>query len=238
MKKTTRRMITLLLALVMAFSVSSTCFAAAASQATEEDLAIQAAIDMVLADYPGAKITVSEDGQVHALLPKEISAPQTRAATSQYAPEGGYYSFSYTPAPIGNYPLAITYMVKEDAEGFVKMLNDQNLASEIWNIVHTNSSNLATILTPVINKLGVNINLKFLSFILSIGTVGILADLNAGDASRALSGSNGLKIIRGFAVTGTGSVAVNLYQGWDGQYVNPEPYAGYNPTFHPGEYRI
>lgn len=238
MKKTHRKFISFLMAIVLAFTSFQLCVVSASA----EEIVIGNVIEKIHNQYPNADIEVDENGVINVYLENtdDNIATYATSSTSTYAPNGGAWTdfsppwYYYLQTPV-NLPLLKSYLPADEAGMLYKALNEENLLDYIKNI-YDECRNIASVIVDVYNVFDVECNEDEILFALTDECYKLYKYVNITSFNRAYTGSSGNKVCIEF--TTCDGVPVNYYSAWTGNYVNADSWEDCSPTFRHGVYYV
>ena len=207
--------------------------------ASNEEIRRQNIIESILEKYPNADINIGEDGAINVFLPNiQTAAPFSTTVYRLYAPEGGTYTGFYPPSGVlpEESPVFISYMPGETARFFRDVREDKNLFYDILDFYVSYQQNVDETLAFVAARLGYSITPATLMAVVVCTSFVALQWLDVYSINKAMAAGTADSIC--LITTNTGGLFVNTYLGWGKEYVTPDPYANWNPTWRPEEWPI
>ena len=228
-----KKIISLILALVTIFSLTTPCFAL-----EEQKSSIEEAVALAEELYPGAEIHIDKQGTLHIFVDIEVGRAAARVSQI-YAPEGGRFHHFIRPALTDPYvytPLSIVFLPHEEVEALSIALENEDLfndiiekAKEIGGEVLTASA-INEIIQAI--KYGLILTAAGVLFYISQSVYSAIDWVDRYQFNQAREKYYKLCIQQ---LTLRGNIA-NVYTGWSGNYVSAAPYDDWNPMFTEGDY--
>ena len=197
---------------------------------------LEETIAQVQARYPGAEITIGDDNSIHVVLPYSIdNAISPASADDLYAPEGGTY-YGYRP-PAGiispEIPTYKTYIPSDMSQLFYEIKTEPTVFEEFIGALN-DVSDTPGVVDLIATYFGVTVNYVTAGLFLTGQALGLLAWIDAYSLETAMDdGADGAISVQ---ITTFEGYPMYIYSGWGGVYVNPDPYAMWNPTWHSEEW--
>lgn len=225
-----KKIISLILALITIFSLTTPCFALEGQKASIEE-----AVALAEELYPGAEIFVDENEIIH-ILPAAMSSMYAVQTSQIYAPEGGrFHSFirppltdMYAPAP-----LSIVYLPHEQVDAIDIAKDNKELFYHVIDLLGAGTA-VEKIIESVLKTFKIRISSGMVFFYSVIKFYDIIDTIDRYMFNSAREKYNKICIQQ---LNLRGNIS-NVYLEWSGSYVSPSPYDNWNPSFRPGDYSV
>ena len=229
-KKLARKIISLTLAIVLLFCMSTTAMAT-------NTQSIDDAIKYFQEKYPCAMISVNEDGTINVVVPNSaLISPSSVNSSEIHDPDGGTYDGYYPPSGFvsPDVPVFKSFLPSEMARALWKARTEPNLLDEIADIYTTLYWDADAFIAAVSMVLGFDVSLVTALFLVACRTYQDIRWVNINSLQVAMD--NGTDDAIAIQVTSLYNVYAYVYFGWDGEYVSPDPFADWNPTWNSKEW--
>lgn len=227
-----KKVIGILLTLALVISISAPSFA---TTGKNKKLSIEEAVERIQEMYPNSEIRVDEHEVIHILNNEPISSNRTNMATRSitYAPDGGSYR-SFTTPSWWSADAGIPYSIMFIPANKTTALLVANENSSVFELIKDNLVALGvdTVIAQIATLYGVQLTAAQVYFLSGILLYSMVQAIDHDSLVGVLSQYDKVSIIRESLYGYTS----NIYSGWTGDYVSPDPYDDFNPTFYNGVY--
>ena len=186
--------------------------------------------------YPNADVYIGEN-DIICIVNKSMYDISNREdlLRSTYAPNGGSYRNFKIPtgwSPDAGIPYSMVFL---PADKTVALLNARLKSSLISSIVSLLVNHSASAVSSIIaSTYGVTLSPSAILFLSGIGTYSAITWLDTAALTTATNNNSKICITR----TMVYGYPSDIYTGWSGNYVVPNPYSAFNPVFRKSVYDV